>query len=136
MLCAAIVLSAALPSGTAIATSSQEQQLHGMINRARSGQGVGNLSLSEKLSRRARRHTDEMADSGTLFHSCLDCGGGRRPASMAENIGVGPSLKAVHQALMDSSGHRENILSSTYHRVGVGVVRRGDRVWVTELFSS
>jgi uncharacterized protein YkwD len=54
---------------------------------------------------------------------------------MAENIGVGASVQAVHDALMDSSGHRENILGSGYQRVGVGIVRRGDRVWVTELFA-
>lgn len=106
-----------------------------MINRARDDRSVGSLSLSERLSRRAHRHSEEMADAGTLFHSCLSCSGRRSPSAMGENVGVGDSLQAVHNALMDSSSHRENILSSAYQRVGVGIVKRGGRVWVTELFA-
>ena len=106
-----------------------------MVNRERGANGVGSLALSEKLSRRAHNHSEEMADSGTLFHSCLSCSGRRSTSMMAENIGVGASVQAVHDALMDSSGYRENILGSEYQRVGVGIVRRGDRVWVTELFA-
>jgi uncharacterized protein YkwD len=132
-LCAAIVLSSVV-STTAVATSSSERQLHAMVNQARSANGKGRLSLSASLSRRAHRHSERMADSGTLSHSCLDCGKGSSPSSMAENVGVGPSLGAVHDALMNSPGHRNNILGA-FDRVGIGVVRRGDRVWVTELFA-
>lgn len=128
------MLSLALPSGTAIATSGQERSLHGMIDRAREARGLSSLNLSEQLSRRAHRHSEEMADSGTLFHSCLSCSGRRAPSAIGENVGVGPSLQAIHDALMDSSSHRDNILGSAYERVGVGIVRRGDRLWVTELF--
>ena len=131
-LCAATMLSA-VGSTTAIATSSQERRLHSMVNQARNANGKGGLTLSDSLSRRAHRHSEDMADAGSLFHSCLDCGKRRSP-SMAENVGVGPSLGAVHNALMDSSGHRANILGP-YDRVGIGVVRRGDRVWVTQLFA-
>jgi len=131
-LCAATLLSAVV-STTAVATSSPERHLYSMVNQARDANGKGRLSLSDSLSRRAHRHSEEMADSGSLFHSCLDCGKSRSP-SMAENVGVGPNLGAVHNALMDSSGHRSNILGP-YDRVGIGVVRRGDRVWVTQLFA-
>ena len=131
-LCAAMMLSA-VPSTTATATSSPERRLFSMVNRARDANGRGHLGLSNSLSRRAHRHSRQMADSGSLFHSCLDCGKRRSP-SMAENVGVGGSLGAVHRALMNSSGHRANILGG-FNRVGVGVVRRGDRVWVTELFA-
>ena len=133
-LCAALVLSA-VGSTTAVATSSQENQLHSMINGARASNGMGRLSLSDSLSRRAHRHSERMADAGSIFHSCLDCGKRRSYSTMAENVGVGGSLGVVHDALMASSGHRANILGSSFQRVGVGVVRRGGRVWVTELFA-
>ncbi len=133
-LCAAMLLSTAFASTTAIATSSQERQLYSMVNQARGANGKGRLALSDSLSRRAHNHSEQMADSGSLFHSCLECGKRRSP-SMAENIGVGGSIGAVHDALMASSGHRENILDSRFDRVGIGVVRRGGRVWVTELFA-
>jgi uncharacterized protein YkwD len=131
-LCAATLLSA-VSSTTATATSNPERHLFSMVNEARDANGKGRLALSDSLSRRAHRHSEEMADAGSIFHSCLDCGKRRSP-SMAENVGVGPSLSAVHNALMNSSGHRANILGQ-FDRVGVGVVRRGDRVWVTELFA-
>lgn len=132
-LCAAMLLSS-VASTTAGATSSSERQMHAKVNQARSENGKGRLTLSSSLSRRAHRHSERMADSGSLFHSCLNCGKRSSPSSMAENVGVGPSLGAVHNALMDSPGHRANILGA-FDRVGIGVVRRGDRVWVTELFA-
>jgi uncharacterized protein YkwD len=33
--------------------------------------------------------------------------------------------------LMQSSGHRANILAAGYSQVGIGVVRSGGTVWVT-----
>lgn len=105
-----------------------------MINQARSDNGMGSLGLSQKLSRRAHGHSERMADSGRLFHSCLNCrsGGGRR---MGENVGVAGSIREVHRLLMNSSSHRANILATAFERVGVGVVRKGGRVWVTEIFA-
>lgn len=134
-LCAAMLLSTAFGSTTARATSRTENRLHDLINDARASNGRGRLNLSASLSRRAHRHSERMADSGSLFHSCLDCGKRRSYSTMAENVGAGGSLGAVHNALMSSSGHRENILGPDFRRVGVGVVRRGGRVWVTELFA-
>ncbi|MGH2710817.1 MAG: CAP domain-containing protein [Actinomycetota bacterium] len=129
----AIVLAATLSPATAV--TSPERKLHGMIVRAREAKGVSSLALSSKLSRRAHRHSADMARSGRIFHSCLDCRRGSGSASLGENVGVGGSLDAVHDALMKSSSHRDNILKSAYERVGVGVVKQGGRVWVTEIFS-
>jgi uncharacterized protein YkwD len=75
-----------------------------------------------------------MADAVRLFHSCLECRRGSGSAALAENVGVGDTLGKVHNALMASSSHRKNILSSRFRTVGVGVVRSGGRVWVTQLF--
>jgi uncharacterized protein YkwD len=100
--------------------------MHRMIVHAREANGLGGVHLSPQLSRKAHKHSRQMASSGSLFHS-----GG----PVAENIGVGGNLRAIHDALMDSSSHRANILRSGVDRVGVGVVRRSGRVWVTELFA-
>ncbi len=134
-LCAAISLSTAFSSGTAVATTSTERTLHGLVNQAREKQGLGGLALSTALSKRAHRHSARMAESGRLFHSCLTC---RRSSgstrAVAENVGVGDTLAKVHAALMASSSHRRNILSRSHKRVGIGIVSRGGRVWGTQLF--
>lgn len=131
----AIFAFTALSSGTSVATTSKEHHLHAMVNSARSSSGLGGLRLSGSLSRRAHRHSARMAESGRLFHSCLSCRRGGRSSALAENVGVGDTLRAVHRALMRSSSHRRNILSKAYDRIGVGIVRRGGRIWITQLFA-
>lgn len=118
---------------TAGATTSAEQAVHSMINEARANNGRKPLSLSAKLSRIARSHSKQMATSGTLFHSCLQCriGGGRR---LGENVGFGIDHVSVQADLMASGPHRANILERKFRRVGVGIVRRGGLAWVTQIF--
>lgn len=108
----------------------------GMINQTRASRGMGTLSLSHRLSRIARRHSRNMAGERRLFHhSCLSC---RFPSGtwqlLGENVGTAGSLRRIHRMMMESPGHRSIILTSTFDRVGVGVVKKGRRYWVTEIF--
>jgi uncharacterized protein YkwD len=107
-----------------------------MINATRSKQAVGTLSLSDRLSRMARRHSRRMARERRLFHHpCLSC---RFPNGswkmLGENVGTAPSLRRVHRMMLNSAGHRGVLLNGAFDRVGVGVVKRGGNYWVTEIF--
>jgi len=42
-----------------------------------------------------------------------------------ENIAGNQSVQAAHTALMNSSGHRANILNPNYTHVGIGIVEGG-----------
>ena len=42
--------------------------------------------------------------------------------------------QAQHRALMNSAGHRANILNSKFELIGIGVKKRGNRYYTTELF--
>ncbi|MGH7246459.1 MAG: CAP domain-containing protein, partial [Candidatus Levyibacteriota bacterium] len=42
-----------------------------------------------------------------------------------ENLAFSPNVNLAMQGLMNSKGHRENILSKNFHRVGVGVLDAG-----------
>lgn len=131
----ALILFALLVVGSARANAATtaEQAVHVMINDARADAGVRLLPLSERLSRIAHRHSREMADRRTLFHSCLTCtiDTFRR---LAENVGYGPDTVTVQQEFLASPPHRDNLLHPKFRRVGVGVVRRGGLVWVTQIF--
>lgn len=121
---------------TSAGTTSRELRILDMINGTRSTRGVGSLSLSERLSRMARRHSRQMAAERRLFHtSCLSC---RFPSGswklLGENVGMAPTLRRVHRMMMKSAGHREILLNGIFDSVGVGVVRRGGTYWVTEIF--
>jgi hypothetical protein len=55
-------------------------------------------------------------------------------SALAENVGVGADVDRLHEAFMDSDGHRKNILGD-YNYVGVGVVTESDlKMWVTVVF--
>lgn len=118
------------------ATTDSEEKLFALVNQARENHDRRPLRLSQTLSRKAHRHSARMADEGTIFHhSCLSCLLSSWDwDAIGENVGVGSTVRSVHRALMDSSSHRRNILSRAFTKVGVGVVRSGGRVWVTEIF--
>jgi uncharacterized protein YkwD len=50
-------------------------------------------------------------------------------------VGAGGSIRGLHQSFMASTAHRRNNLYRKYDRVGVGVVRRGARIWITVIFA-
>jgi uncharacterized protein YkwD len=125
-----------LNAGPAAATSDREQGLHDLINQARTSKGLGDLRLSDRLSKIARAHSADMADGAkVLYHSCLTCRLDSWEWSIAgENVGVAGTVGRVHRLFMQSPSHRANVLRSPFRTVGVGVVEKGGRLWVTEIF--
>src|ERR671918_146223 len=53
---------------------------------------------------------------------------------LAETVGYGPNRVTVQQDFLATPPHRINLLNPKFRRVGVGVVRRGGLVWVTQIF--
>ena len=62
---------------------------------------------------------------------------GIKYSSMGENIAFGDSNAIfAHEAFMNSSGHRNNVLKSVYTKVGAGVASGGSRyVLLTNIFT-
>ncbi|MEX0991726.1 MAG: CAP domain-containing protein [Actinomycetota bacterium] len=140
MLCVSIVaalIGAGLPSQVAVAgTSSDQETMADLTNRARERRDIRPLSLNRQLSDYAQRHSAQMARRGRLFHTgnlarVLD---GINWSRAGENVGVGGSLPVVQDAFMNSPGHRANILDRRFDHVATGVVHRGGRYWITVIF--
>jgi uncharacterized protein YkwD len=111
-----------------------EKKLFMKINNARANHEKSQLQLSLKISNKAENHSKAMASSGSVYHSCLQCKfQGWNWSALAENVAKAKTVAKVHQAFMQSSAHRANILGP-YKRVGVGVVWRKGWLWVTEIF--
>jgi uncharacterized protein YkwD len=52
-----------------------------------------------------------------------------------ENLALAPSLQIAHTGLMNSPGHRANILRPQFGRVGIGILDGGRRgLMVTQNF--
>ncbi len=106
-----------------------------MINAVRDRAGVRQLRLRPRLVRIAHRHSRRMASAGSLFHGDLHgMLSGTRSHMIAENVGVGRSRKQVRGAFLESSPHRHNIVQNGLRITGVGVVSRGGKVWITQIF--
>lgn len=111
-----------------------ERDFHALINVERAKRDLGALQVSSDVVSVARRHSDRMARSWDLHHNptfSTEITGWQR---VAENVGYGPRVEAIHDALMNSEGHRRNILDDRITQVGIGVVVRDGRVWVTQNF--
>jgi len=129
----AAVLTGTLTAAPAGATTA-EDSLTARLNGARSDHGLPSLATRSDLVAVARAQATRMADSGTLYHNPNLTTDVTNWRWVGENVGYGPDVQTVHVAFMNSDGHRANILDTDYTEVGVGVVERGDRVWVAEVF--
>ena len=130
--------SSATPAGVAA-----EQQLIDLVNQERQRQGLAELAHEPKLTEAAREHAQRMADRGSLSHQFPGEPALRdriartdlRFKAVAENVGYANSVERVHSTFMRSPGHRANILDPDYNAVGIGVVRRGDYLYVAQNFA-
>jgi uncharacterized protein YkwD len=136
LLLAASLALATVPADPASAWESPERALQWRHNHARWDRGIKKLVLSASLSRKAERHSQQMAKRGYIYHSsCLSCVFNDYSWSVGgENVGVGANMRSLHRAFMDSPPHRHNVLYREYRYVGIGAVRSNGRLWVTVLF--
>lgn len=119
---------------------SDEAALLAMINEARKSEGLGPLERDEALAKLALEHASAMARKQLVAH---DVGGGDpeqraahlQPRALGENVAHALSLPQAHRALWSSPSHRQNLLTARFRKAGVAVVREGDSLWVTELFT-
>lgn len=130
----ALLVTLVLPTAPAAADidGGAESEFVAAINKARADAGMAPLSVSGDLQSPARSWSVHMADEGELSHSDVRnrVSGWQR---VGENVGYGASVSSIHNALMNSSSHRANILGD-FTQVGVGVERRGGELWVSQIF--
>ena len=128
--------------GTSTGTSSAAQAVLAEVNAARAKNGLSALTLDANMNRAAAVRAAEMAQSfshtrpnGSRGLTALnEAGVSYRTAG--ENIASGQqSAQAVVSAWMNSSGHRANILSASFGRMGVGQATIGGRTYWVQLFA-
>lgn len=107
-----------------------EQQMLQLVNQARADAGLQPLRLDPALTEVARAHSTEMFALGYFSHDSPDAGSpsdrltaaGIPFLAMGENIALAPSVETAHRNLMNSPGHRANILDPAFTRVGIGII--------------
>lgn len=114
--------------------SASEEVMLNLINNERERMGLKTVQIDFVLRGVSREYATEMFANDFFSHtSKVD---GSSPADRAErkdavftvlgeNLAYAPDVYIAHQGLMNSEGHRKNILSEEYSRVGIGVVDGG-----------
>ena len=105
-------------------------QIFAMANEARAQAGVGRLEWDPALAAAALQHCQRMAAEGPIAHqyggepdlSARAAQAGAHFSVIEENVALGPSAAEIHEAWMESPGHRANLLSPEVDRVGIAVV--------------
>lgn len=110
-----------------------ENQMVDLVNKERVKEGLRALVLDKRLLVVARDHSADMLKRGYFSHyspegltvadRCLSAGVDFLVAG--ENLAYAPSLELAHRGLMNSEGHKANILSPDYGRIGIGVMDGG-----------
>jgi uncharacterized protein YkwD len=127
---------AALVGLGAAACTPEVNRTYDLINQSRANNGRPGYAIDTTLYFKAQGWADHLSRQGYLSHSNLADGAPAGWRALGENVGVAGSVDGVHNAFMNSSGHRNNILSTTFNRMGAGVTRDGaGRYWVVHEFA-
>ncbi|MBE6029991.1 MAG: sporulation protein [Clostridiales bacterium] len=128
-------------NGGPVNVSAYARQVAELTNDERSEAGLKDLRLSSELSEVAQRKAEDMRDNGYFSHTSPTYGTpfemmtefGISYKTAGENIAKGQRTpESVVDAWMNSKGHRDNILNTSYQKIGIGYCTdaSGNTYWV------
>jgi len=112
-----------------------EKQMLDLVNQERQARGLNPLAPDPELTEVARKHSTDMFARGYFAHDTPEGitpfdrmrDAGVRFLTAGENLALAPTIPVAHSGLMNSPGHRANILRKEFGRVGIGVMDGGMR---------
>lgn len=121
------------PAAPVQGLTADEQQMLDLVNKERTQRGLAPLKANLELTKLARLKAQDMIDKNYFSHQSPTYGSpfdmmnrfGVSYRTAGENIAGNSSVGAAHTALMNSAGHRANILNTAYTEVGIGIVKGG-----------
>ena len=122
-----------------------QNQVFQLVNQERTSRGLKALVMDSALNNTATLKSQDMAKLGYFDHNSPTYGSpfdlmrqyGISYRAAGENIAMGQtSPQQVMDGWMNSSGHRANILSASYTKIGVGIARNSSgRYYWTKHFT-
>lgn len=110
-----------------------EQEMLRLVNNEREKVGLTPLVMDQNLRLFAREYSTDMLQRGYFSHYNPE---GQSPfdrmdeygidyLAAGENLALAPNTELAMQGLMNSPGHRANILSPDYNKIGIGTMDGG-----------
>jgi uncharacterized protein YkwD len=137
------------PSDDDVVTASDEaeRRLLALVNRDRQAAGLGALVSDDRIVAVSRAHSEDMHETKIVAHISPTTGSaadriraaGIKTALVLENVARAYGVGEAHSGLMNSPGHRANVLAPQATHIGIGIVL-GDEVsgrremFVTQVF--
>jgi uncharacterized protein YkwD len=151
LLCALILqagcsVSKPKPSNTKSAghLNALEYQLLDLVNKERKRAGLNLYIMDNALQNVARAHSADMVKRDFFAHKNPD---GENPfdrmtkaginyMKAAENVAYNASVSEIHRSLMNSPGHRKNIMNPALGKIGIGIVPSKYGLMATQVFKN
>ena len=120
-----------------------EAQMLALVNEERRAAGLKALAPDPEMTEVARKHSADMFARGYFAHQTPEglspfdrmTESGVQYRTAGENLALAPTLHVAHTGLMNSPGHRANILQPAFGRLGIGILDGGRRgLMVTQNF--
>jgi|GEM_PF-296417 len=116
-------------NNTAGNLSNMAAQLVSLVNNERQKNGLPALTVDTEVARVAGIKSQDMVDNDYFSHNSPTYGSpfemldsfGIKYLHAGENLAGHRTVQSAHEALMNSAGHRQNILSNDYTHIGIGV---------------
>lgn len=120
-----------------------ERRMLDMVNNERKKNGLKPLKADPELREVARKHSRDMLARSYFSHYTPEK---KNPfdrindaevtfITAGENLSLAPNLKLSHEGLMNSPGHRANILHPSFGRLGIGILDGGRHgIMITQNF--
>lgn len=110
-----------------------EMKMLALVNQERKQKGLKPLLPDAEMRTVARAHSRDMFARGYFAHVNPDGDdpfkrmrdGGVRFLTAGENLALAQTLQQAHKGLMNSPGHRANILQPQFGRLGIGILDGG-----------
>ena len=122
-----------------------EAQMLQLVNDERKARGLKTVVPDDKLRVAAAEHAADMFTQGYFSHNTPDGIDpfkrmkkiGIRYTSAGENLAHSYDLNAAHTGLMNSPGHRANILNKKFGKIGIAIMDGGEKgLMVVQDFSN
>ncbi|MEG6584134.1 CAP domain-containing protein [Dendrosporobacter sp. 1207_IL3150] len=129
-------------TGTA-SISAQEQQMVNLVNQERAKQGLPALQVDSRLVKVSRMKSQDMISNNYFGHQSPTYGSpfdllksqGITYKYAGENLAGAGTVAKAHEILMNSAGHRANILDPRFTKIGIGIISGGPYgLMVTQTF--
>ncbi len=111
----------------------EEAKMLELVNAERTSRGLRPLTVDFRLVELARKKSQDMIDKNYFAHNSPTYGSpfdmmksaGIEYRLAGENLAGAPEVATAHKALMNSEGHRRNILNPGFTKIGIGVAKGG-----------